>query len=367
MSPSGPAGFDGVATRDPDEGSAGRGASRGRGRGGFLSSLLSSIFGPVLSCLSGCGGMQIKLRDRKFRVMSTLGEGGFSFVYLVRDTRSRKQFACKRILAQSEEQSRDVRWEVEVHREFDHPNILRLEDYAFARTPTGEEALLLFPACMGGTLHDRLMLNLDAGTRLGEEELLKIFRGTCVALQQFHAHSPPWAHRDIKPGNILLEGRRGDVPVLMDFGSTTQARVKIKTRSEGLRLQEDAARNSSMAYRAPELWDVPTDSSVDEKTDVWSMGCTLFAMSYGSGFSPFECQFDSSGQPQGTECSYLRVISKVPWPSPRPKTYSRGLEELILSMLKESAEERPTIDDVLSAVDERLLAAGRRGGAQELV
>ena len=37
----------------------------------------------------------------------------------------------------------------------------------------------------------------------------------------------------------------------------------------------------SFLYRAPELFEVPSHCDIDEKTDVWSLGCTLFAMAYG--------------------------------------------------------------------------------------
>ena len=90
--------------------------------------------------------------------------------------------------------------------------------------------------------------------------------GVLQGILQFHQHSPPWAHRDIKPANVLLGP--GDLPVLMDFGSTAIARKKINTRQEALLLQEDAAQNCSMPYRAPELFDVPSNATIDERTDV---------------------------------------------------------------------------------------------------
>jgi serine/threonine kinase 16 len=52
------------------------------------------------------------------------------------------------------------------------------------------------------------------------------------------------ADRDIKPANVLLG--EDDMPVLMDFGSVKEARISIKTRTEALLLQEDAAQNCSM-------------------------------------------------------------------------------------------------------------------------
>lgn len=55
---------------------------------------------------------------------------------------------------------------------------------------------------------------------------------------------PPWAHRDVKPGNVLLS--TDGTPVLMDFGSVQRARVEIATRTAALDLQDQASQHSSM-------------------------------------------------------------------------------------------------------------------------
>jgi serine/threonine protein kinase len=40
-------------------------------------------------------------------------------------------------------------------------------------------------------------------------------------------------------------------------------------------LQEEAERHATAPYRAPELWDVPSDCTIDERVDSWSLGCLL--------------------------------------------------------------------------------------------
>lgn len=58
-------------------------------------------------------------------------------------------------------------------------------------------------------------------------------------------------------------------PILMDFGSAIKARIKIETRQQALLQQDIAAEQSTMAYRAPELFDVKTGNTLDEKVDIW--------------------------------------------------------------------------------------------------
>jgi serine/threonine protein kinase len=58
-------------------------------------------------------------------------------------------------------------------------------------------------------------------------------------------------------------------PILMDFGSTIKARIHVENRSQALYQQDMAAEQSTMTYRAPELFDVKTGTTLDEKVDIW--------------------------------------------------------------------------------------------------
>ena len=101
-----------------------------------------------------------------------------------------------------------------------------------------------------------------------------------------------YAHRDIKPGNIMVDDD-GETPILMDLGSLAPCPTPITSRSLALAVQDTAAEHSTMPYRAPELFDVKTGSVVDSKVDIWSLGCTMYACLVGK--SPFEARSDETG------------------------------------------------------------------------
>ncbi|KAJ3993471.1 Pkinase-domain-containing protein [Lentinula boryana] len=159
-----------------------------------------------------------------------------------------------------------------------------------------------------------------------------------------------YAHRDIKPGNVMIsdDGR----PILMDFGSAMRARIKIENRSMALYQQDIAAEQSTMAYRAPELFDVKTGTMLDEKVDIWSLGCLLFAMAYSH--SPFE---NTQTTEQGGSIAMAVLNAQYKHPRGSEGRYSNGLKEMIDKMLKVDPGERPGIGEVLAmceSVERRL-------------
>jgi len=133
-------------------------------------------------------------------------------------------------------------------------------------------------------------------------------------------------------------------PIVMDFGSTVKARVEIKNRSQALVQQDIAAEQSTMAYRAPELYDVKTETTLDEKVDIWSLGCTLFAMAYSN--SPFE---NTQVTEQGG--SIAMAVLNAQYKHPATSAYSQGFKDLIDSTLKVDPQERPDIHRLIEMTD----------------
>ncbi|KAF3971316.1 hypothetical protein ACB098_04G088000 [Castanea mollissima] len=323
------------------------------------------------------GGGDVWINDNRFRVVRQLGEGGFSYVFLVKEVLADSAsasgggsglakkvkdpshladdgtYAMKKVLIQNTEQLELVREEIRVSSLFSHPNLLPLLDHAIISvkpTPGGSrnhEAYLLFPVHLDGTLLDNANAMKAKKEFFSTSDVLHIFRQLCAGLKHMHNLDPPYAHNDIKPGNVVLTHRKGQPPlaILMDFGSARPARRQIRSRSEALQLQEWASEHCSAPFRAPELWDCPSHADIDERTDIWSLGCTLYAIMYG--LSPFEYALGESGG----SLQLAIVNAQVKWPTgPKPK-YPDALHQFVTWMLQPQAAVRPHIDDIVIHVD----------------
>jgi serine/threonine kinase 16 len=90
------------------------------------------------------------------------------------------------------------------------------------------------------------------------------------------------------------------------------------------------------------------------EVDVWSLGCTLFAILYGA--SPFECEFTRNRRGSTNkapirivDCSQSRVLGNIPKPQPNTaveKWYSPQVLELIDFILEKDRNRRPTLQQV---------------------
>jgi len=291
----------------------------------------------------------VLVSGRSIRCGRQIAEGGFSYVHIAFDS-SGKPFALKRIRTQSSEQRKEAEHELEINRSLtkvQHRNILPLIDFGLG---SPDEIVLLYPLMRQGSLRDVINRRVVDGrdSHWTPKALLLFFAGICRGLKVLHDKG--LAHRDVKVENVLMT-ENGE-PQLMDFGSTTDAVVKIANRVEALKLQDRASQHSTMSYRAPELFDVPSTTDVDSRTDVWSLGCVLFAMCYG--FSPFECEFTIRPpyQCRVVECGYLRIIGRIPEPPEALRRHPPLVDTLVARLLQQHPPARPFIDGVLDLVAE---------------
>jgi serine/threonine kinase 16 len=118
-------------------------------------------------------------------------------------------------------------------------------------------------------------MNLKQAKYINNDRLINLFYGLCDGLN--HIHDNNLAHRDLKPHNVLISND-GRIPILTDYGSMTDRSIEIKTSKICQEIQDWAAQNCSMFYKAPELFSPRVGICIDEHADYWSLGCILYAL-----------------------------------------------------------------------------------------
>ncbi|CAG7728810.1 unnamed protein product [Allacma fusca] len=289
-----------------------------------------------------CTKERIVINGRSFYVRERLGQGGFSVVELIEDSKTHEEFALKRIICHSPEDQRIALSEVEVHRIVQHPNVLELVDYDLRGktdplNDTTSQVLIVLPYFHKGTLAGELERREKQKRYLEEKEVLRLFQSICDAVAAFHNNQPhALAHRDLKTANILLSDSYA--PVLMDLGSVARARVEVTNSVDARKLEEIAAERSSMPYRAPELFNIPSQTMIDERTDIWSLGCVLFALCFFK--SPYDIVYE-----RGDSVNLAVVSGRLDIPPDSP--FSEGIHDMIRYLLVVEPKERPFIQDVM--------------------
>src|ERR1700736_3095053 len=186
-----------------------------------------------------------------YRIEAVLGQGGMSVVYLAEDLRLRRRVALKLLapaLAQDEAFRERFLVESELAASLDHPNVVPI--YA-----AGEADGRLFIAMRyveGSDLKELLREG-----PLSAERTVDLCAQVAAALD--FAHERGLVHRDVKPSNVLVDGRGH--AYLADFGLTRRL-AEPRVAEPGL--------FGTIDYVAPELI---RGEDVDGRADVYSLAC----------------------------------------------------------------------------------------------
>ncbi|KAL3622438.1 hypothetical protein CASFOL_033849 [Castilleja foliolosa] len=285
---------------------------------------------------TGLEGRVIDIGSFKVQIRNPIAEGGFSCVYLARDAlHGSKQYALKHMICNDEESQELVMKEISVMKALKgHPNVVTLHAHAIFDMGRTNEAFLLMEYCEKSLII--VLENRGAGF-FEEKQVLAIFRDVCNAVFAMHCQTPPIAHRDLKAENLLL-GSDG-LWKLCDFGSTSTNHKRFE-RPEEMGIEEDNIRkHTTPAYRAPEMWDLFRREVINEKVDIWALGCLLFRICY------FKLAFDGESKLQILNGNY-----RIP---DLPK-YNTLLTDLIRDTLQSSPNDRPDITQVWFRVNDLL-------------
>ena len=208
--------------------------------------------------------------NNRYTILELLGQGGFGAVYKAWDNTLNVPCAVKESFLLSPEGQRQFLHEAQILAGLRHPNLPRVTD--FFTLP--EQGLYLVMDFVEG--QDLEQLRAQAGGRLPEAQVLAWIAQVCDALSYLHRQKPPVIHRDIKPANIRLAPPDEDYPLgramLVDFGIAKAFDPVMRTTI--------GARAVTPGFSPHEQYG-QTTSVTDPRTDLYSLGATLYALLTG--------------------------------------------------------------------------------------
>jgi len=208
--------------------------------------------------------LQGVLGDR-FRLVAELGGGGMAHVFAATDIKTEERVAIKVLspdLAAGVDRER-FRREIRVALKLKHPNIVPVLDVR----ESGELLYYTMPLIDG----ESLRALLAAEPQLAYERVVRIASDVAEALT--YAHAQNIVHRDVKPGNILID--RTGRAVVTDFGIARAIEQSVDLAS----LTSTGLTLGTPTYMSPEQ--SVGDRFVDGRSDIYSLGCVVYEMLAG--------------------------------------------------------------------------------------
>lgn len=257
----------------------------------------------------------------RYELRALLGEGGSAQVFRTYDAIMDREVALKAMHAHAlESERRRFLREVRTLARINHPGVVSVLDL-------GEEAgaarpFFTMPLLTGGPI-----------TALGPLEdapgsWARFLTAAAFASRALHyVHSQGIIHRDLTPGNILLDDAQ--LPHLMDFGLVALSEHTLHLTRSGVTL-------GTPVYMAPEQ---AKGTGVDARSDLYALGAVLYRVACGS--PPFVGENDQS-------ILYQHVYEAVPDPRDLNPAIPDVIARVLLSLLAKRPERRPESGEALA-------------------
>ena len=240
----------------------------------------------------------------RYEILCPLGAGGMGQIYLARDAQLGRNIALK-LIAQgfATDSSRVLRFEQEARAAsaLNHPNVCVIHEIGI--TDTGRHFIAM-EHIQGVTLRDHLA---RGPLKLLDALQVAIQVGAALA----SAHAVGIVHRDIKPENIML--RPDGYVKVVDFGLAKLTELLPEQQRgdevQTLVLTEPRTLMGTVKYMSPEQL---RERTIDERTDIWSLGVVLYELVTGS--TPFDAtaRNDSVAMILAAEPAQLTFPEEVP-------------------------------------------------------
>ncbi|MCH3956540.1 MAG: serine/threonine protein kinase [Olsenella sp.] len=212
-----------------------------------------------------------KVVGGRYQLLTVIGTGGMSTVYLALDKVLNKQWAAKEIRRVEDSHMRDlivksIVTEANMIKRFDHPAIPRIVDIV-------DESGILYVIMDYVEGHTLESIRETMGPQ-SEGAVSDWALQLCDVLEYLHQLDPPIIYRDMKPSNVMLKPN-GSVSVI-DFGIARE--LYGDERNGG---PEDEDLLGTRGYASPEQ--ANPSRGTDARSDVYSLGATMFSLANPQG------------------------------------------------------------------------------------
>lgn len=240
--------------------------------------------------------------DGKYKILSKIGQGGMSVVYLALNERANKSWAIKEVRKDVQDfeiikQSQIV--ETNLLKKLNHPNLPSIIDVIDRE----DCFLIVMDYIEGNTLSDALKVK----KRLDCEDVIEWAKQLCDVLEYLHTRQPAIIYRDMKPSNIML--KPDGTVMLIDFG------IAREFKENNI---QDTTCLGTKGYAAPEQFG--GHGQTDARTDIYCLGATIYHLV--TGHNPCDPPYE--------------MYPIRHW----DPSFSSGLEKIILKCTQKNPDDR---------------------------
>lgn len=286
----------------------------------------------------------------RWELLEKMGDGAFSNVYRARDLEGKVGEVAIKVVRKFEMNSMqraNILKEVQIMRQLDHPNIVKLIDFAESK----QYYFIILELAQGGELFHQIVRLTYFSEELSRHVIVQVAK----ALEHLHEEKGI-VHRDIKPENILFdpipfvpsknprpkqpgdEDKVDEGEFIPGIGSGGIGRIKIADfgLSKIIWNNDTMTPCGTVGYTAPEI---VKDERYSKSVDMWALGCVLYTLL--CGFPPF---YDESIEVLTEKVARGQYTFLSPWWD----DISKSVKDLISHLLCVDPEQRYTIKEFLA-------------------
>ncbi|KRX07600.1 Protein kinase-like domain [Pseudocohnilembus persalinus] len=296
-----------------------------------------------------------QIDNYKIKEISKISEGGFGYIWRAVELESQQEIAVKRMICSTEEQYNVAKQELNILKHLPHhQNVVEFYTGKLIETVNSQGQKVHIGVFIMELCDNSLQSQIEKKIKFYEENsnnknmtfedlffnenfIISVISQISMGIDQMHTvMNPSITHRDIKVDNVLI---KDNVYKIVDFGSSSEQIVDLKNldKKQKSKQQEIFDSLTTLMYRPPEMCDTMLNYKVNQKVDIWMMGCILYTMMFlEHPFKEQEILKIISGGYNFMDADFRKQLK-----------YSKWLYLLLVQMLTPNPQERINIQSIL--------------------